>query len=179
MVTQACPPLSLILQQSLGDKRLAKGQTLTYINGYQREDALAEVKDLPPRAEGTAGSPAQSPQATATYSPSKSGMFADVPAKLPQWVENDRKVGCLSALRGLHQSSCFPIWKTTCEDSRPSFPLFFHPGPPLLCLLQGGSGGEQRRESPHPQGHPVLLLRGRQHACSRAATRQQWHATGR
>jgi len=95
-----CPrTLPLPSQQSLGDKRLAKNQTLGYINGYQREDALREVKDLPPRdASGTAtfsNGTLQSPEAaaTGTLSPSKfTGTFADSPSKLPQWVENDRKV---------------------------------------------------------------------------------------
>uniref|UniRef100_A0A7S0S6H3 EF-hand domain-containing protein n=1 Tax=Chlamydomonas leiostraca TaxID=1034604 RepID=A0A7S0S6H3_9CHLO len=86
------PGYTVSLPQSLGDKRLGKGQTLTYINGYAREEPLREVKDLPPR-DGT-GSPAATMSAgagTGTYSPSRNTGF-DSPNKLPQWVENDRKV---------------------------------------------------------------------------------------
>mmetsp|Transcript_2187 Transcript_2187/g.5552 ORF Transcript_2187/g.5552 Transcript_2187/m.5552 type:complete len:646 (+) Transcript_2187:132-2069(+) len=88
------PGYTVSLPQSLGDKRLAKNQTLGYINGYQREDALREVRDLPPRDATATASPTQqqSPEATGTFGHSKSGMFADSPSKLPQWVENDRKV---------------------------------------------------------------------------------------
>ena len=77
----------LILQQSLGDKRLPKGQTLSYINGYAREEPLREVKDVAPREASPAAT--SSPAMTNSLSPSR---FADSPTKLPQWVENDRKV---------------------------------------------------------------------------------------
>lgn len=89
--------LSSFPQPSLGDKRLAKGQTLGYINGYQKEDALREIKDLPPSETGKPCDVCGSPNGTGTYtSPAAktigTGTFADSPGKLPQWVENDRKV---------------------------------------------------------------------------------------
>jgi hypothetical protein len=48
-----------------------------------------------PRLDATAGSQVQSPSNTGTFSPTKSGMFVESPSKLPQWVENDRKVRVL------------------------------------------------------------------------------------
>jgi hypothetical protein len=52
-----------------------------------REEPLREVKDLPPRDE------TGSPLATSTFTGSpKSAAFSDTASKLPQWVENDRKV---------------------------------------------------------------------------------------
>mmetsp|Transcript_4241 Transcript_4241/g.7013 ORF Transcript_4241/g.7013 Transcript_4241/m.7013 type:complete len:624 (-) Transcript_4241:564-2435(-) len=80
------PGYTISLPQSLGDKRLSKGQSLTYVNGYAREQPMREVKDVALRETGSLG------QDTATFSPSKSTSFTDSPSKLPQWVENDRKV---------------------------------------------------------------------------------------
>jgi hypothetical protein len=69
----------------MGDKRCAKGQTLNYINGYRREEALREVRD--PTEATTAGA------LCATSSPSKTNISCkDSPVKLPKWVEMDRKV---------------------------------------------------------------------------------------
>lgn len=81
------PGYTVSLPQSLGDKRLAKGQTLTYINGYAREEPMREVKDVVPQDTGAyASSPVYSPGKTGTAA------FSDTQSKLPQWVENDRKV---------------------------------------------------------------------------------------
>eukprot|EP00798_Chlamydomonas_sp_ICE-L_P024281 gene24281-9880_t len=80
------PGYTVSLPASLGDKTFKKGQTLGYINGYQREEAMRVVDDLPSAAstgspsatmQSTGGSPAQAMSGTST---------------LPQWVENDRKV---------------------------------------------------------------------------------------
>lgn len=85
---------------------MSKGQTLTYINGYQRENALREVKDMPAAAtaalDATAG--------TGTFSPTRTTTFEDSPGKLPQWVENDRKVrrGPQGACRRHAGSTCMP-----------------------------------------------------------------------
>ncbi|PNH03302.1 EF-hand domain-containing family member C2 [Tetrabaena socialis] len=82
------PGYTVCLPQSLSDKGFKKNQTLSYVNGYQREEAVATVKDLPERiAQATDGVYATG--SPATLSPS---MLADTASKLPQWVENDRKV---------------------------------------------------------------------------------------
>eukprot|EP00983_Pelagomonas_calceolata_P017005 534328-Pelagomonas_calceolata.AAC.4 len=179
-------------QQSLGDKRLAKNQTLGYINGYQREDALREVRDLPPRDATATASPTQqqSPEATGTFGHSKSGMFADSPSKLPQWVENDRKVGTAACHFGPAGSSnmiamLLHAWQlkvlATQLSTTSLCPLcpILHAGPAFLWLLQGRCGGEQHREPSCQENHPVLLLRGWQHACGGAKAGQQRHSTGK
>ncbi|KAG2501001.1 hypothetical protein HYH03_000822 [Edaphochlamys debaryana] len=82
------PGYTVCLPQSLSDKGFKKGQTLNYVNGYQREDAVSVVKDLPEHiaraTEGAMGA------GGATLSASM--MAPDTASKLPQWVENDRKV---------------------------------------------------------------------------------------
>ncbi|KAG2435098.1 hypothetical protein HXX76_007184 [Chlamydomonas incerta] len=84
------PGYTVCLPQSLSDKGFKKGQTLTYVNGYQREDALAQVKDLPERiAQATDGAMAAGATGTGFLPAS---MMQDTATKLPQWVENDRKV---------------------------------------------------------------------------------------
>ena len=78
------------LQQSIGDKAFFKNQTLSYLNGYQREEPNQLVRDLAPEATwGTALSTTQ-PLTGTLDSPSRG--TGGSPAKLPQWVENDRKV---------------------------------------------------------------------------------------
>ncbi|KAL6762171.1 hypothetical protein V8C86DRAFT_2521922 [Haematococcus lacustris] len=84
------PGYTVSLPQSLGDKRLAKNQTLSYTNGYAREEPLREVRDVVPR-DTLANQLGATGTFLATNSPSKTG-FADSPSKLPQWVEQDRKV---------------------------------------------------------------------------------------
>jgi hypothetical protein len=76
------------LQQSLSDKGFKKGQTLSYLNGYQREETIAVVKEL--EGSPATGSPAAAGGAAATLS--ESMLRTGSPSKLPQWVENDRKV---------------------------------------------------------------------------------------
>jgi hypothetical protein len=69
-----------------GDKRCAKGQTLNYLNGYAREEALREVRDAPEPDVAAAGA------LSLTSSPAKTMACSDSPNKLPKWVEMDRKV---------------------------------------------------------------------------------------
>lgn len=85
------PGYNVCLPQSIGDKSFYKAQTLTYLRGYKREEPNPVVKDLSERTEelaasysGGAGSPA------ATGSPARGA--GETTSKLPQWVENDRKV---------------------------------------------------------------------------------------
>ncbi|GIL45577.1 hypothetical protein Vafri_2780 [Volvox africanus] len=80
------PGYSVCMPQSLSDKGFKKHQTLNYVNGYQREETLAVVKDLPERVATDAVTGATS----ATLSASM--LAPDAASKLPQWVENDRKV---------------------------------------------------------------------------------------
>jgi hypothetical protein len=86
------------VQQSLGDKSFKKGQTLSYINGYAREEPQKVVQDvtstLQSRIEAT-----EARLAGLTGSPGATARF-DSPSKLPQWVENDRKVRPGGAGRG-------------------------------------------------------------------------------
>ncbi len=70
-------------QQSIGDKAFFKGQTLSYLNGYQREEPNPIVRDLSLEAQSLHAQTGTSSPSRATDSPG---------AKLPQWVENDRKV---------------------------------------------------------------------------------------
>jgi hypothetical protein len=74
----------------LADKSFKKGQTLSYINGYQREGAQRVVHD--PKA--TAAIMEQLGATVGTGgSPTKFGTgMEDASETLPQWVENDRKV---------------------------------------------------------------------------------------
>ena len=84
--------LTTFVQQSLGDKSFKKGQTLNYLNGYQREEPATIVRDLP---ESTGyGSPGGGDTMGVgnTGSPARTASNYDSPGKLPQWVENDRKV---------------------------------------------------------------------------------------
>lgn len=129
------------VQQSLGDKRLAKNQTLTYINGYAREEPMREVRDISPH--DTSAVPATA------YSPSKTSpaAFSDTQSKLPQWVENDRKVS-----RSSQQSTSGSQPTHRCPGGETGLPADLAlllcagwrcAGPPLLWLLQGVSGGEQ------------------------------------
>lgn len=75
------------MQQSIGDKAFFKTQTLSYLNGYQREEPNQLVRDLAPEATQTLSAT----QLTGTLdSPSRG--IAGSTGKLPQWVENDRKV---------------------------------------------------------------------------------------
>lgn len=85
-------PLPLT-QQSLSDKGFKKAQTLTYLNGYQREQSIPVVGELEGTASPTAGSPAATLAAAKTgVTLSPTMMRADSPSQLPSWVANDRKV---------------------------------------------------------------------------------------
>ena len=81
--------LYLLVQQSIGDKAFYKAQTLTYLNGYKREEPNPVVKDLSDRTEALAAT--YSPGAS-LGSPSRTAAAASTTSKLPQWVEQDRKV---------------------------------------------------------------------------------------
>mmetsp|Transcript_40195 Transcript_40195/g.89186 ORF Transcript_40195/g.89186 Transcript_40195/m.89186 type:complete len:635 (-) Transcript_40195:736-2640(-) len=81
------PGFTVSLPQSLGDKPFKKAQTLTYLNGYQREAPNPIVHELPETIkQATAAIPAGT---TSLDSPARG---TGSPSKLPQWVENDRKV---------------------------------------------------------------------------------------
>lgn len=87
-MTTTTPPLpnlpgyKVCQPQSIGEKAFFKSQTLNYKKGYAMEAPNPVVNDLP---DGTAAL-----AATGISSPSKTGTQS--PSKLPQWVENDRKV---------------------------------------------------------------------------------------
>ncbi|EFJ52449.1 hypothetical protein VOLCADRAFT_79034 [Volvox carteri f. nagariensis] len=80
------PGYTVCMPQSLSDKGFKKHQTLNYLNGYQREETLAVVKELPERVatDAVAG--------TSSATLPASMLAPDAASKLPQWVENDRKV---------------------------------------------------------------------------------------
>ncbi|GAX85745.1 hypothetical protein CEUSTIGMA_g13160.t1 [Chlamydomonas eustigma] len=79
------PGYTVSLPQSLGDKAFFKAQTLNYLNGYQREEPNPIVKELPEAVQTLAATAPLTGASTLTFS-------VDSPTKLPQWVENDRKV---------------------------------------------------------------------------------------
>lgn len=60
------------------------------MNGYKREEPAQIVHDLPEAT--TSGSPGGTAALGNTGSPARTGFGYDSPSKLPQWVENDRKV---------------------------------------------------------------------------------------
>ncbi len=80
------------MQQSIGDKAFFKAQTLTYLNGYQREEPNPVVKDLSEKTtQILQGSLNNSTNLISTAQDTANGTTT----KLPQWVENDRKVSRL------------------------------------------------------------------------------------
>ena len=114
------------VQQSVGDKAFFKAQTLSYLNGYQREEPNPIVRDLAPETQTLSGT-----QLTGTVnSPSRA---TGSPTKLPQWVENDRKV----------HSVCM-TWSVT--DLRlPCFPRCFIP--PRCCVRSCASMATSKNPS--------------------------------
>ncbi|MEW5310689.1 MAG: hypothetical protein WDW38_002460 [Sanguina aurantia] len=85
------PGYTVCMPQSLSDKGFKKGQTLTYLNGYQRGSAMPMVNDVPVSTAqllgmGLGSSTKDMPAYSSTL-PS-----VDSPGSLPQWVSNDRKV---------------------------------------------------------------------------------------
>jgi len=125
----------------------------TYLNGYAREEALRDVRELPssPSAEQQGDPSLQETGASGTFSPGKTGAaYSDTTAgKLPQWVENDRKVSSGGrAWGGAHarMHTCIACMYCACMQPSIAPPLQWPsppPGPALLRLLQGGRGGEQ------------------------------------
>ncbi|KAG1675125.1 hypothetical protein FOA52_003348 [Chlamydomonas sp. UWO 241] len=92
MASPALPKLpgyTVNLPQSIGDKAFYKAQTLNFSKGYQQEaptPVVRDVSDTLAAMAATAGSGHGSPKLTGTFSGTSS------PSKMPQWVENDRKV---------------------------------------------------------------------------------------
>lgn len=90
-------------QQSLSDKGFKKGQTLTYLNGYQRGSAMPMVNEVPVSTAELLGMGLGS---TAKEVPAYTSTLSTVasPGSLPQWVSNDRKV-CYVSKCSIHAVS--------------------------------------------------------------------------